>query len=1859
MKTVVASFAALLAITFSSMATTGPIGWWKLDEGNGSTAEDSSGNGHNGTLSGGITWSNAGALSNAVQFATLTNRVTVTAWPGVNLTNSMSLSVWIKLEQTWTGPNGDDGIFFNDWYYSGWSLSYNNNRKVLFQMTGANGNSVAGASSIPTNLWTHIVATFDGTTARLYVDGLLDGTANWNGARVGSTNVVRLGQFPCKMDDARVYDRALSESEVLRLFFAADSDMDGLTDTDEGLLGTSATNPDSDSDGYKDGLEARFGTNPLDSSSHADTTTGLVGWWKLDENYGSAAADATTNGSTGTLFFNPPWTNGVTGSALWFNGSNMYARVGNNSTNNVLGVKSNQLSVAFWAHSNVKSQQVLLATPFNRREYSPNSGYSLWWDSTYSRVILSLPNGPSFGDENHAVLPFYSFETNGWNHFAFTYDSSNYVAYLNGIAYRSTTASNNISAAPMYLYFAQDRYDGARWKGKLDDVRLANRGFNEADIAAIGLADTDGDGLANITETRLGTDPNAADTDGDGLGDGREITVGTDYKNPDTDGDGMSDGWEYYEGLNPLDAGTPTTEDPDNDGYTNLQESKYHTGHLDPASHPGFGANLGGWWRLDEGSGTNAYDKSGNAVNAVLANGPSWTWGGVVGEQSLLFDGVNDEVTRSTAWSLDSSNALTICAWVNTTNSSDRAIASYRAREYDSGWRLFYQIGKVQFEWATGTNTWHSLSATGSYPSNEWVHVAAVFTPPRAYVYLDGTLVATDSSAGTNLSLIATNGLKVGRCDGAGTNWFHGWVSDVRVFRRSLPPGEIASIHDEDTDGDGIRNVDEVNVYGTNPVVADSDDDGIPDGWEIRHNLNPNDPDDPSYNPDGDGLDNGQEYTAGTDPQNPDTDGDGLQDGSDPNPLVFTETGSGLKAEYYDNSDLTNLKLVRLDSVITNNWGTGSPTNGLVDIDTFSVRWTGRVRPLYSETYTFKTISDDGVRVWVDGQPIITNWTDHAVTTNSGTIALSAGQTYDVKMEYYDNCCDAVAKLLWSSASQTLERIATTNLFPYMAQGTGLTAEYFSSKALTNLVFTQTDPAIDFDWQRNAPDVTMPTDNFSVRWTGQIEPRYSNTYTFHAISDDGVRLWANGQQIINNWTDHAVMTNTGTITLVAGQKYDIKIEYYDSGWDAIAKLLWSSANQVTQTVSQSALYPATNAWVGLKGEYYDKMDFTDLKMVRADAKIDFNWQWGPPTSSMGYDIFSIRWTGQIQPAYSETYTFYTLSDDGVRLWVNGQLVVDNWTDHGETENSGTIALTAGQKYDVKLEYYERYGQARIALSWQSVSQAKTVVAFGTAVPGDADGDGIPDQVETGTYGTDSTKADTDGDAISDYDEIFRAYTNPLTNDFNGVVTDTVVKNGSEVSGFLGLWETNGTEITAIDRRGHVEYKMITSSADVYRLEVEGRENTSDSSEPSHFDLQAHANGEYLGRQTLVATTNTYGKVQYFTPWLPAGTNTFRIFWDNAASFTSLRLKAVRLQTLGGLDGNSNGKKDWVDARFAVMCGSDPVIATNSYVSPMFIEGKDHYLGMMLITSGNTNATPQHGPGNRWFANAPLSTNGSVQIVVSYQNGGLLTTSVVTWVARNILNGGSMTVRTGDSLLMTAVPAGATNGTMNITVGSVASYAATYAFSILHTFSLSGVYTVQGMYDNGSQQTSNLTVTVLDHTFSTDPACWVGKTRDWDNYSVSSNVVFESDPRLLKFTQTGSLTNNGRRTSLLIDANEPRVVVSRLTTNGAILASTRAGGFAFAGVSQTYDNVIEVFGDGSRLIETLLVVSPVVSDVTITVQIITAGVTFDDGTVYKELVTGDFDSLGQHRLRFNMPSGVQTANCHIITVSQGSAQIGGY
>ncbi len=140
------------------------------------------------------------------------------------------------------------------------------------------------------------------------------------------------------------------------------------------------------------------------------------------------------------------------------------------------------------------------------------------------------------------------------------------------------------------------------------------------------------------------------------------------------------------------------------------------------------------------------------------------------------------------------------------------------------------------------------------------------------------------------------------------------------------------------------------------------------------------------------------------------------------------------------------------------------------------------------------------------------------------------------------------------------------------AAGTGLLGQYFVGRDFAKLGFARIDRHVNFDWGTGTPAAGLGADDFSIRWSGQVEAPISGEYAFHVTADDGVRLWVNGELIIDRWHDQAAAEHTGRITLEAGQKYNIKMEYYEAGGESTARLRWSAPGIAKQPIPVSRLY---------------------------------------------------------------------------------------------------------------------------------------------------------------------------------------------------------------------------------------------------------------------------------------------------------------------------------------------------------------------------------------------------------------------------------------------------------------------------------------------------------------------------------------------------------------------------------------------------------------------------------------------------------------------------------------------------------------
>jgi Glycoside hydrolase family 44/PA14 domain/Fibronectin type III domain len=284
--------------------------------------------------------------------------------------------------------------------------------------------------------------------------------------------------------------------------------------------------------------------------------------------------------------------------------------------------------------------------------------------------------------------------------------------------------------------------------------------------------------------------------------------------------------------------------------------------------------------------------------------------------------------------------------------------------------------------------------------------------------------------------------------------------------------------------------------------------------------------------------------------------------------------GTGLAATYFDNMNFTGATVSQVDPMVNFDWGTGSPVTG-IDADTFSVRWRGQIQAIESGQYRFRTLSDDGVRLWVNGRLVIDHWASHTLMADtSAAVTLVAGKRYAIRMTYYESRGVAVAKLLWRRPGQpAFEAIPQAQLYAQAAPGDGLAATYYDNIDFTGGTVSRVDPTVNFNWGLGPPASGIGPDTFSARWTGQVMAVETGTYTFRTNSDEGVRLWVDGRLIIDDWTAHGAKLDTGTITLEAGRKYDIKIEYYDKVGSAVMKLAWKRPGQTGfAIVPQEFLY---------------------------------------------------------------------------------------------------------------------------------------------------------------------------------------------------------------------------------------------------------------------------------------------------------------------------------------------------------------------------------------------------------------------------------------------------------------------------------------------------------------------------------------------------------------------------------------------------------------------------------------------------------------------------------------------------------------
>jgi len=240
-----------------------------------------------------------------------------------------------------------------------------------------------------------------------------------------------------------------------------------------------------------------------------------------------------------------------------------------------------------------------------------------------------------------------------------------------------------------------------------------------------------------------------------------------------------------------------------------------------------------------------------------------------------------------------------------------------------------------------------------------------------------------------------------------------------------------------------------------------------------------------------------------------------------------------------------------------------------------------------------------------------------------------------------------------------------------------------SSNAYRTIALRPVQPEID-----NAILVCGTTDQVEVQFSTPVTAATAQNIANYALSNgatiSGAVLDSGGQ----------VVTLT-TSTLTTGQTYTLTVNN-----------VAGTSGGVIVAGSQASFFSEGGYLSGLPGTYYGQNNtsgafFTGTAVTRVDPQVNYDWvNAAPGPAGIGADNFSVRWTGFVTAPITGNYTFRTSSDDGVRLYVNNVLVIDNWTDHSVANNdSAAIALTAGTRVPIIMEFYERGGQAVAQLSW--------------------------------------------------------------------------------------------------------------------------------------------------------------------------------------------------------------------------------------------------------------------------------------------------------------------------------------------------------------------------------------------------------------------------------------------------------------------------------------------------------------------------------------------------------------------------------
>lgn len=251
----------------------------------------------------------------------------------------------------------------------------------------------------------------------------------------------------------------------------------------------------------------------------------------------------------------------------------------------------------------------------------------------------------------------------------------------------------------------------------------------------------------------------------------------------------------------------------------------------------------------------------------------------------------------------------------------------------------------------------------------------------------------------------------------------------------------------------------------------------------------------------------------------------------------------------------------------------------------------------------------------------------------------------------------------------------------------GWRSTFFAGRDLAGrALLTTNEPDINFNWGNGAPP-GVPVDDFSARFERTLDLSYGN-YELAVTMDDGARVYVDDSLIINAWNEGSARTRTAQLVLSGPRRF--RIEYFE-------------ATGTAQIQFQLNLISSSEAWVATyyQGKGFDSAPILTRGEPRSNSRqLDYNWGTGSPASNVPSDQFSARWEGTFSFEGGD-YRFRAISDDGIRVYINGILVLDRWL-NGYQDVTNTFRSLGPGNHRIVVEYYEDYGDARVSVWWERI-----------------------------------------------------------------------------------------------------------------------------------------------------------------------------------------------------------------------------------------------------------------------------------------------------------------------------------------------------------------------------------------------------------------------------------------------------------------------------------------------------------------------------------------------------------------------------